>query len=410
MTTRLLIQPFYLLLCLVIAATSCRQKKTEQTTAAEKGTYSYDADFLKKHLKQVTELTNEDGARVLVTGDYQGRVMTSSANGGNGNSFGWINYALIEQNGYAPQFNPVGGEERFWIGPEGGQFSFYFPKQQPFDFNNWQVPAFIDTLPYPVTSATTTEVTFSHRASIENYAGSTFDLDINRTIRLLGKEQLSERTGSALPEHVRWVAYETENNVKNAGSSPWTRESGLLSIWLLGMFTPSDETVSIIPFKNLPNAEEYITDSYFGAIPNDRLIRKDSVLLLKCDGKHRSKLGLSPAIAKPVAGSFDFHKKILTVILFDVDAGGDYVNSKWEIQSDPYAGDVVNSYNDGPLKDGSQMGPFYELESSSPARPLQPGETLSYKQVTAHFEGEYAALKTLAQNLLGVDLDQARMP
>jgi hypothetical protein len=30
-----------------------------------------------------------------------------------------------------------------------------------------------------------------------------------------------------------------------------------------------------------------------------------------------------------------------------------YVNSKWGQQDDPYKGDVVNSYNDGPVEDGS---------------------------------------------------------
>ena len=45
-----------------------------------------------------------------------------------------------------------------------------------------------------------------------------------------------------------------------------------------------------------------------------------------------------------------------------------YVNSKWEIQQQPYAGDVANSYNDGPPAPGAKpLGPFYELESSSPA-------------------------------------------
>ena len=45
----------------------------------------------------------------------------------------------------------------------------------------------------------------------------------------------------------------------------------------------------------------------------------------------------------------------------------EYVNSLWEIQDEPFRGDVVNSYNDGKLEDGTQLGPFYELESSSPA-------------------------------------------
>ncbi len=388
---------------------SCNSDKPG-TPGFTPGTYGYDAAFLEQHLQHLTELSNADGAKLLVTGDYQGRVMTSTANGDSGISFGWINYKLIEQGNMQPQFNPVGGEERFWIGPEGGQYSFYFKKGDPFDFMNWQVPPFIDTLPYTMISSEKDRVVFSHAATIENYSGTTFDIGINRTIRLLDARTLSEKTGTTIPQDVKWVAYETENVVKNTGANAWTKESGLVSIWLLGMFTPTDQTVAIIPFKNTADARNHITNDYFGEIPADRLIIKDSVLLLKCDGKYRSKLGLSPAITRPVACSFDYQKNILTCILFSVDTAGSYVNSKWEIQDEPYKGDVVNAYNDGPLEDGGQMGPFYELESSSAASPLKPGESLLYKQTTCHFEGDYASLNTLAQQLLGIDLGDARLP
>lgn len=395
---------------LTAALLSCRQNRPGQDTVYAKGTFGHDALFLKEHLSHVAELTGEDGARVLVTADYQGRVMTSSASGDSGNSFGWINYDLIAQGKRSAGFNPFGGEERFWIGPEGGQYSFYFKKGDSFEFKNWQVPPFIDTLSYTVVSSEKNKVVFSHTASIENYSGAAFDLEITRAVSLLSARDLSEKLQEAVPGGVKWVAYQTDNVVKNAGAAAWTKETGLLSVWLLGMFTPSDETVAIIPFKNSPGAREYVTDSYFGQIPAGRLVTKDSVLLLKCDGKHRSKLGLAPAITKPLAGSFDYRKNILTLILFSVDPAGDYVNSKWEIQKEPFKGDAVNAYNDGPLADGGQMGPFYELESSSPARPLQPGESLGYKQVTCHFQGDYASLDTLAQKLLGISLESARLP
>jgi hypothetical protein len=57
----------------------------------------------------------------------------------------------------------------------------------------------------------------------------------------------------------------------------------------------------------------------------------------------------------------------------------------WEHQEDPFCGDVVNSYNDGPLPGGSQMGPFYELETSSPAADIEPGDTLTHEHATFHF-------------------------
>lgn len=388
---------------------ACNETPPATTTEYAKGSYGYDAAFLKKHLQNTIELSNDNGSRVLLTADYQGRVMTSSANKDSGNSFGWINYDLIASGEVKPQFNPVGGEERFWIGPEGGQFSFYFKKGDSFNIKNWQVPPFIDTVAYQVAQSDSTSVLFTHKAAFNNYSGTAFKVAINRTISLLDQPALAARLQGSIPENVQWVAYETKNEVKNEGAAAWNKETGLLSIWLLGMFTPSEETVAIVPFKNRPDAGKYITDNYFGKIPADRLVMKDSVLLLKCDGKHRSKLGLSPAIAKPLAASFDYKRNVLTFILFDVDTAGAYVNSKWEIQKEPYKGDAVNAYNDGPLQDGGQLGPFYELESSSAAKPLNPGESLTYKQVTCHFEGDFTSLNKLAEDLLGIGLEEARM-
>ena len=87
------------------------------------GSYAYDAEFLKKHGIEYTELVSADGnSKVMVIPAWQGRVMTSSASGDEGDSFGWINYRFIDKGEISTQFNPVGGEERFWLGPEGGPF------------------------------------------------------------------------------------------------------------------------------------------------------------------------------------------------------------------------------------------------------------------------------------------------
>jgi hypothetical protein len=51
------------------------------------------------------------------------------------------------------------------------------------------------------------------------------------------------------------------------------------------------------------------------------------------------------------------------------------------------------------------MGPFYEIESSSTALQLKKGESGTYKQITLHLQGSYAALHPLAKEILGVDLD-----
>lgn len=377
--------------------------------ASKKGTYAYDAEFLKKYTKKLIELVNEeDNAKILLSADYQGRVMTSTAMGDSGTSYGWINYDLMASGEKRKQFNPVGGEERFWMGPEGGQYSIYFKAGDSFSINHWQVPAFIDTLAYDVVQADKKQALFSKAVSITNYNRTKFDITIERKISLLNKKEVENKLKTSVPDNIHFVGYETDNSITNSGNNDWKKENGLLSIWLLGMFTPTPQTVVIIPFYPEKNARSYITDNYFGEIPAERLQVKDSVLFFTCDGKLRSKIGLSPVIAKPVAGSFDFKNNVLTIVVPEIDKNGLYVNSKWELQKEPYKGDVINSYNDGPLQDGSQLGPFYEIESSSSAKELKKGEKQVYKQTTCHLQGDYEALKQIAQQLLGVDLDEIK--
>jgi len=382
-------------------------KKSEKSEQLAKGSYGYDVAFLKKYSSHLVELQNEN-MKVLLSADYQGRVLTSTATGDSGNSYGWINYGLISSGEKKKQFNPVGGEERFWLGPEGGQYSIYFKKGDSFNIAHWQVPPVVDTVAYDVLKSSQSSATFSKSAVITNYSGTTFNLDIIRTVELLNKNSVEKSLQIAIPSNVQYVAYESNNQIKNTGNAGWKKDSGLLSIWLLGMMNPTPQTKVIIPFIPKQNAKSYITDNYFGEIPKERLLVKDSVLFFRCDGKSRGKLGISPVIAKPIVGSYDFEKNVLTILIPEVHSDDMYVNSKWEIQKEPYRGDVINSYNDGPLADGSQLGPFYEIESSSPVKELQPGETESYHQLTCHFQGDYSSLKELAKQLLSVNLDEVK--
>ena len=137
---------------------------------------------------------------------------------------------------------------------------------------------------------------------------------------------------------------------------------------------------------------------------------RDGVLFFSGDGQYRSKIGLSPLRSKPILGSYDAGSRILTIVTYTKPEGAvDYVNSMWEIQADPFAGDVVNSYNDGPPEPGAKpLGPFYELETSSPAAALEPGESLEHVNRTFHFQGKEESLDQIAQNCLGVGLERIK--
>ena len=399
------------LILLLLFADACDNNSNMKTTIADtvfaKGSYGYDAAFLKKYSTHVVELQSEN-AKVLLSADYQGRVMTSTASGDSSISYGWINYDLISSGKKKKQFNPYGGEERIWLGPEGGQYSIYFKKGDSFNISNWQVPAFIDTEMYNIVQSDKSSATFSKSAVLTNYSGTIFHLNITRKIQLLDKNTAEQKLHSNIPPGIQYVAYESTNQIKNTGNKDWKKDSGLLSIWLLTMMPANEQTKVIIPFSPQPNAHSFISDNYFGKISPDRLLVKDSILYFRCDGKSRGKIGISPMIAKPIVGSFDFKKNVLTILIPEVQKNAMYVNSKLEIQKQPYQGDVINSYNDGPLQDGSKLGPFYEIESSSPAKELKRGETEEYHQTSLHFQGDYLSLKELAKQLLHLDLDEVR--
>jgi hypothetical protein len=145
-------------------------------------------------------------------------------------------------------------------------------------------------------------------------------------------------------------------------------------------------------------------------VPADRLVARDGRLYFSGDGRYRSKIGLSPRRARAVLGSYDAARQVLTIVGFDLPAGAaDYVNSMWQIQEQPFRGDAVNSYNDGPPAPGAKpLGPFYELETSSPAAALAPGASLTHVHRTVHLEGDAQALDTVARRVLGVSLEQIR--
>jgi hypothetical protein len=374
--------------------------------------YQQDLELLKAHVG-VVELTDTAGrARVAVVPAYQGRVMTSTAAGARGESLGWINTELVSSGGKLAHMNPYGGEDRFWLGPEGGQFALFFAAGAPFDFEHWQTPPLIDTEPFERVGGDSTEAVFRRQANLTNRAGFTFHLVIDRTVRLLDEGVVEDLVGVDVPTAASVVAFESENRVTNVGDRPWRKQTGLPSIWILGMFPPSPGATIVIPFEPGPVEEmgPIVNDAYFGKVPEDRLVVGKDVLFFRGDGRARGKIGIPPRRARPVCGSYDPERKLLTLVQLTFDSPTDeYVNSMWEHQEHPFAGDVVNAYNDGPPAPGEKpLGPFYELESSSPALALAPGASAVHVHRTIHVQGDAATLDPIARHALGVGIDEIR--
>jgi hypothetical protein len=396
-------------LSIVLAAlclSACQENKATKQVVADspyaKGTFGYDLDFLKKK-DSVIVLNSKDGSgQVIVSPKYQAKVFTSTADGANGKSFGWINYKTFDQQSFDPHMNAYGGEDRAWLGPEGGKFSLFFKPGTKMEFANWHTPAAIDNESWDLVSNTDKKASLTKSASLLNYAGTTLTLSINRDIEMLEPADVKTMLGIDLDSKVKSVAFHTTTTLTNTGDKAWDKQTGAPCIWNLDMFTPSPKTVIVVPYND--GTGKVATTDYFGEIPQDRIKFSNGILLFKADGKSRGKLGMQASRVETMAGSYDAENNVLTITVFDTDPKATYLNQEWRTDKDPFIGDAVNAYNDGPLADKTQLGPFYEIESVSPAAFLKPNEKLSHNHSVFHFTGDKEELNTIALKTLGISL------
>lgn len=399
---------FAVAVTLMVGWANCRAQQSDVEETQEMPTFRDELEFLRSHGEVI--ILGEGDAQVAVSPLYQGRVLTSTAQGADGPSFGWTHRELIGAGKRQPHINAFGGEDRFWLGPEGGQYSIFFPLGAKFDLEHWQTPEAIDWGAWDVIRRDNRSVVFRKPMNLENYSGAEFKLLVDREVRLLTPKEIAEAAGAPLGDGVRVVGFLSDNKVTNSGDRPWEKKSGLLSIWILGMFHPSPTTTVVVPFQTdaTTGSGPIVNDAYFGKVPDDRLKTdgERGVIYFRADGQRRSKIGLSPSRTKNVLGSYDELAGVLTIVTFTMPPGEtDYVNSMWEVQDEPYGGDVVNSYNDGPAgPEGKPLGPFYELETSSPALVLAPGESASHVHRTVHLVGDKRQLDAISQRVFGVSI------
>ena len=371
-----------------------------------------DQQFLSQYVNPIVLKSDNGLGQILVIPEYQGRIMTSTLEGPDSEGFGWINYDMISSGQLNDVFNAFGGEDRFWLGPEGGQFSLYHSPGKAFTLENWKVPEPIDTQPFRVITQNTTRLEMAADFSIRNYSGAVFDLHVNRQVRILEQEEIIETLGLSPQTDLSMVGFESANEIRNAGNTRWEKSEGLVSIWILGMFNPGKDVIIILPYNagGTDSLGTVVNTDYFGQIPTDRLKIIDGLVLFKGDGQYRSKIGMTWLRALEILGSYDPEKQVLTIVKYNKPKElSEYVKAKWDIMDDPYGGDVINSYNDGkPAPDAAPLGPFYELETSSPVKELEPGESISHIHQTFHIKGSEAQISQITEGLFNAKLEDIR--
>src|SRR5437868_6956342 len=183
-----------------------------------KGQFGYDLEFLKKSVSPIV-LSSEDGLQqVIVSPQLQGRILTSTAQGLTGKSFGWINHELIASRKIQKHINAYGGEDRFWLAPEAGQFGLFFKPGAPFDFENYQVPAALDTEPFELVGHDSISALLKKETSVINYSNTKFQIRVERKINLLSHKKISSLLQIDFENNLSAFGFESENTLTNTGN------------------------------------------------------------------------------------------------------------------------------------------------------------------------------------------------
>lgn len=337
--------------------------------------------------------------RLAVVPAWQLRVATG-AFAPDGSSLGWLNRPKLRSGEVDARANLWGGLERLWLGPEGGPGTIYFAPGDGYDLDRWTIPALVDRVPFRVASAGEARIAASAEGRLTNRAGERFEVRLERSVELL---DAGHALGAHLPPGVRGLGFVSDNTLTNVGASSWSPSNGGLCLWLAGMFPHAEGAVAYAPAPAA--AKPRAVGDYFHALDETRLRPVGAGMAFRVDGGHRSKIGIPAANATGWMGAWDPGRERLTLVQAEVDAGAEYLEARWSADRGPFGGEALHLYNDGPPEPGAApFGPFFELESSSPAAVLAPGESRSHRSTTTLLDGSRAALDELACAHLGVSL------
>ena len=362
-------------------------------------------------------------AHTILAPGLQGRILTSEVGGV---QTGFVNLEAIAAGEVSDQFNNFGGQDRFWIGPEPG---LYFEPPDRIERTAWRVPRVLNEGSWEVVETSLERVILKREMELVNDLGTQFKVLVQRELGQISREDLSRELGVDVDDAHGSVAFSgsySRNQLINVGEA-WTRDTGLLNVWILGQFNAGPNTVVIAPFRGNDELDDSavastadaadleakagpeFNDEYFGKVSRDtpdRLQVSGNAVIFRADAKREGKFGLGPLRSTGVAGSFDADANLLIVVKFSVHPDQSYASFRWDKDPrGPYGGDVFQAYNADSTAKAADS--FYEMESVSPCRELGRGDRVVHRHATFCFQGPRPALDRIAREVLGVSLDAA---
>ena len=283
-------------------------------------------------------------AHTILAPGLQGRILTSEVGGV---QTGFVNLEAIAAGEVSDQFNNFGGQDRFWIGPEPG---LYFEPPDRIERTAWRVPRVLNEGSWEVVETSLERVILKREMELVNDLGTQFKVLVQRELGQISRDDLSRELGVDVDDAHGSVAFSgsySHNQLINVGEA-WTRDTGLLNVWILGQFNAGPNTVVIAPFRGNDELDDSavastadaadleakagpeFNDEYFGKVSRDtpdRLQVSGNAVIFRADAKREGKFGLGPLRSTGVAGSFDADANLLIVVKFSVHPDQSYASS-----------------------------------------------------------------------------------
>ncbi len=395
---------------LFISACGLLEDSIAEKSASNAWEFGLDLAFLEKYADCI--VLGEDESFVAVSPKLQARVMTSTLSGDDGYSMGWINRNLIASGEKESHGNLYGGEDRFWIGPEGTDHSVFFEKDALFVPDNWKIPQDISSKPWKVKSKNRHQASFEKEISLKNAKGENIKILASREITYITKENAKIILDTEIPETVKMVAFQSVNKITNKGEKPWGEKSGLINLAVVSTFHANKSTYAFLPFNqgSPKDIGSIITDMYNESPIGDRLSVAGDFVRMRMDGSKLGEIFMNPKRTRNILGAYDSDQNLLTIITFvPPPAPAKYIAPYWRRTNDMLDGDAVSIFNNGPANhDTFYADKFFKTSTFSPALALEPQKSQLHIQRTFHFKGSEYELEKIAQKLLGVSMKQLR--
>ena len=219
----------------LISACGLIDESSLNDNSAKLPLFGQDLSFFSKYGVNAI-LLGEGDSLIAVSPQLQGRVLTSTYGGAESPSLGWMNKRLITDTNADRQVSDLGGEDRLWLGPQGGDFSIFFPNGSIMNQENWRIPEAISSEPWTLVGRNKNQAKLEKVADIENITGTKFKVRLEREISVLTRQNVGEILGIEIPDSLEIVAFQSFNKITNLGSEKWNDKTGMLNLSVQSCF------------------------------------------------------------------------------------------------------------------------------------------------------------------------------